>query len=195
VFVVAPQKLHLNVDEQLALINTQSAASKVILELRDASLQNDLLFTKQVSIQASSYHPLHGLIEQKTDSTDFISISDSNEAVRVRVSKYPKFGKVMLILRNDRLKELHRNAIEVSRSNGVSLIQLDKPIYTPEQEVKLRMLRLDRSMRPIHDEFRIQIIVSGTSFTSTELFKINFEHYDLSFFTEPSKYHHGKCSN
>lgn len=65
----------------------------------------------------------------------------------------------MAIVRDEHLKELYRNPVEVSQSNGVSLIQLDKPIYTPEQEVKLRMLRLDRHMRPIRDEFYIQIIV------------------------------------
>lgn len=79
--------------------------------------------------------------------------------VGVRLTKYPTFGKVLVILRKSPTEELYRSAIEVSKSNGVSLIQLDKPIYTPEQDVKVRLLRLDRNMRPVRETFRIQIVV------------------------------------
>ena len=66
----------------------------------------------------------------------------------------------MINLRDDLSKLLTQSTLEVKKSNGISLVQLDKPIYTPDQNVKMRMLRLNREMRPIRDDFRIQISVS-----------------------------------
>lgn len=83
----------------------------------------------------------------------------------MRIAKYPKFGKVTVALVDSASGRLVRQSlVEMRQSNGVSLLQLDKPIYTPDQQVKMRMLRLDKHLKPFRDEFRIQIIVSGKFF-------------------------------
>ena len=50
------------------------------------------------------------------------------------------------------------NIVPISKLNGVTILQTDKPIYTPKQEIKIRMLRLDKDFKPINDHLRLKII-------------------------------------
>lgn len=55
-------------------------------------------------------------------------------------------------------KKTRHNIVPVSKLNGITIVQTDKPIYTPKQEIKIRMLRLDKDFRPINDNLRLKII-------------------------------------
>lgn len=46
----------------------------------------------------------------------------------------------------------------VSKLNGITIVQSDKPIYTPKEEIKIRMLRLDKDFRPINDNLQLKIV-------------------------------------
>lgn len=45
----------------------------------------------------------------------------------------------------------------LSTENGFGFIQTDKPIYTPKETVKIRMMRLDDNLRPISEAIKLQI--------------------------------------
>ncbi|XP_077987221.1 A.superbus venom factor 1-like [Glandiceps talaboti] len=48
--------------------------------------------------------------------------------------------------------------ILISYKSGYVFIQTDKPIYTPEQEVKMRVIPLNHRMRPTLDKIRLEIL-------------------------------------
>lgn len=72
--------------------------------------------------------------------------------------KYPTFGKVVVSFTDHSSKKIKYNIVPVSKLNGITIVQTDKPIYTPKQEIKIRMLRLDKDFRPINDNLRLKIV-------------------------------------
>lgn len=47
--------------------------------------------------------------------------------------------------------------IALSYMNGLAFVQTDKPIYTPRDTVKIRMMRLDDKLKPKLEPLRLQI--------------------------------------
>ena len=74
------------------------------------------------------------------------------------MTKYPTFGKVVVGFTDHSSKKNKYNIVPISKLNGITIVQTDKPIYTPKQEIKIRMLRLDKNFRPINDHLRLKIV-------------------------------------
>lgn len=51
----------------------------------------------------------------------------------------------------------HSSKVFLTSENGFGFIQTDKPIYSPKETVKIRIMRLDDDLRPIKDTIKLQI--------------------------------------
>ncbi|CAL8343814.1 unnamed protein product [Lota lota] len=75
----------------------------------------------------------------------------NNYQAAAKVQVFPKdlvkgATHVILLVQGAAIND-HRR-IEISRSNGFMFIQTDKPLYTPEQSVKVRVFSLNEELRP-----------------------------------------------
>lgn len=83
---------------------------------------------------------------------------DETKVLKFILTKFPTFGKLVISFTDHSTKKSKYNIVPVKRSNGITIVQTDKPIYTPKQEIKIRLLRLNKDYRPINDNLRLQIV-------------------------------------
>ena len=56
-------------------------------------------------------------------------------------------------------KQKSESLIKLIPKSGYAFIQTDKPIYTPKENVLIRMLRLDDRLRPLNRKVKLRIKV------------------------------------
>lgn len=88
--------------------------------------------------------------------------------MKFRLTDYPKNGKVILsFLRRNGEKE--SSIVRVRNDVGFGFIQTDKPIYTPRESVKIRMMRLNNELMPIKEPVKLEIMVRFKSAKSNSI--------------------------
>ncbi|XP_077140967.1 complement C5-like isoform X2 [Ranitomeya variabilis] len=93
--------------------------------------------------------------KQKTFSTESLELNSDNNyqgrvTLRIRPNDFPrKDGATQFVcLRAHTSSFTKEERVPVSHHNGFLFIQSDKPVYTPDQSVKVRIYSMDEELRP-----------------------------------------------
>jgi hypothetical protein len=86
----------------------------------------------------------------------------TDEALQIPVkvnTSSPSLDKVLLTVISES-GEKRESFIKFLPKSGYAFIQTDKPIYTPKESVRIRMIRLDEQLKPLNEKIKLRIKVS-----------------------------------
>ncbi|XP_070581805.1 complement C3-like [Ptychodera flava] len=148
-FISAPNVFRLGVDETVSvtIFNVNNPVT-VRLYLQDYPNRQKTF----AEVQGEFVKDVPQSLKMKMNYEDLPERKSHEE---VGTKKY-----VYLVAKSDspELTFQKEEVILVSFRSGYVFIQTDKPIYTPEQEVKMRVLPLNSNMRPSEDPVRLEIL-------------------------------------
>ncbi|RWS11033.1 complement component 3-1-like protein [Dinothrombium tinctorium] len=75
--------------------------------------------------------------------------------VKIKLQKRPTSDKAIIAVTTS--EEERISVVSVKSEFGFTFVQTDKPIYTPNEKVRIRFMRLDEYLKPISDAVRLQI--------------------------------------
>ncbi|RWS30025.1 complement component 3-1-like protein [Leptotrombidium deliense] len=67
----------------------------------------------------------------------------------------PMYGKAILMAMTS--EEERTSMVRVHSDYGFTFLQTDKPIYTPNEKVRIRCIRLDEHLKSVHDTLKLKI--------------------------------------
>jgi hypothetical protein len=79
--------------------------------------------------------------------------------IKVNNISSPSLDKVLLTVISES-GEKRESFIKLLPKSGYAFIQTDKPIYTPKESVRIRMIRLDEQLKPLNEKIKLRIKVS-----------------------------------
>ncbi|XP_071948902.1 complement C5-like [Antedon mediterranea] len=141
-FITAPNIFRANVSEDVlvAVFGTGNAIIDVTVKLLTS--EDTVMANKTIQVQAGTPKIVHFIV-------DPAQLPDDEEIPTIRVQAYSddpilQFSKTVTAL--------------VTTKNQVVFIQTDKPIYTPDQEAKIRVISLNEQLKPTDRIVRLDII-------------------------------------
>ncbi|XP_077986835.1 A.superbus venom factor 1-like [Glandiceps talaboti] len=147
-FITAPNAFRLGVEETVS-ITVFSVNAPVTVELSIQDYPDRQKTFSQVQGVFNRDEP--GILKVEVNSDDLPERASHEELLRKQYVYLVAESKVGPFT----FKQEKR--ILVSYKSGYVFIQTDKPIYTPEQEVKMRIMPLNHRMRPTLDKIRLEI--------------------------------------
>ncbi|XP_054153932.1 complement C3-like [Oppia nitens] len=141
--VITPKKFHLNSKENIVIISDKSDSINVTI--KDYKTHEVILNKKYDVIK---------------DEPLKVSVQVVNVSVPVVLSSTSSQPKVIVSVISNGSNKKSESLIKVIPKFGYAFIQTDKPIYTPKENVLIRVLRLDDRLKPVINE-RIKLRIKN----------------------------------
>ncbi|NXY04628.1 CO4 protein, partial [Pteruthius melanotis] len=176
--ITAPNVVHLGTHETITVqVHGAQSPVQVTAYFKDET-KNQLLSER-----------IYFTLNQNNGYQEMKKIMVKPGALQQNLLKKRNLPYVVLVTES---KELHTAAkstrILLSSKKGYIFIQTDKPIYTPNSQVRYRIFILDNAMRPTHDTVTVAVLNSKGMVVKKSDRKINAvfaEHFDIPDIAEP----------
>ncbi|CAM1300318.1 c3 (predicted), partial [Pycnogonum litorale] len=147
-FVVAPNMFRFGVDETVTVsMHDIQGTADVEIYLQDAPGRG-FTFSKRV-LKVQNDKPVTTTVRVNPSDIPDVIVNDP----RAKIYVY-----LVAICKSRQLSFTKEALILVSPHNGYVFIQTDKPIYTPLQEVRIRIIPLNQDLTLMTSPFRVQIV-------------------------------------
>ncbi|XP_023228171.1 venom factor-like [Centruroides sculpturatus] len=140
IFIAAPKSIRLDTNQGIAIIGTED--EELTISLKDYSGETTVFYYSSVSLQKG----IPAVVNMFISSVYFQEIDFKNSNVDLYVA---------LVVESKNFKKSFK--LKVLYESGYLFIQTDKPIYNPEQEVKIRVIPLNEDLLQKNTPVRVRI--------------------------------------
>nr|QVN30053.1 complement component 3 [Pinctada fucata] len=141
--IMAPSKLRYNVPEVISISVTEIRNLPVLVRIQDYPQRQHTVFETYVTVNEDQFtgvsvriHPNDLPESDEEDRQVYLTLQSTDPSLPLNDS----------------------TVVPLTKVTGYIFIQTDKPIYTPDQEVKFRVIPLDDQRLPMSDPVQIDVV-------------------------------------
>nr|BAH22725.1 complement component C3 precursor [Nematostella vectensis] len=165
-FIFAPEMLHVGVTENISVkVSGVTRPVNVTLFLTDYPDKS----TEFAHAQGTFRPDENGFLSVKVNATEVTSLSRDGDL----------YAYLVVMCRDPQVPFIRETRVLISYRSMMLLVQIDKPIYTPSQTVKMRVIPLDFDLQSL--KVKVDIIVKNPQGIRTQNWqKLSSEHGIIS---------------